>query len=124
MEQISISSDAFNDGSSLPVEQTCDGEDCSPALSWERLPDSTRSITLIADDPDGPRQTFVHWVIYNIPADSSGLPRVYQRTIPWTTAACRVTTTLTGLAITDPTRRRVSPTGISSRYMPWILHLS
>ena len=74
MEQISISPDAFNDGSSLPVEQTCDGEDCSPALSWERLPDSTRSITLIADDPDGPRQTFVHWVIYNIPADSSGLP--------------------------------------------------
>jgi len=74
MEQISISPDTFKDGSSLPVEQTCDGDDCSPALSWEGLPDSTRSITLIADDPDAPGQTFVHWVIYNIPADSSGLP--------------------------------------------------
>jgi len=73
MEQISISSDAFKDGSSLPVEHTCDGEDRSPALSWDTVPAGTRSISFIVDDPDAPGKTFVHWVIYNIPADSSGL---------------------------------------------------
>jgi len=74
MKQISISSDAFNDGSNIPVEHTCDGEDRSPALSWEGLPDSTQSIALIVDDPDAPGKTWVHWVIYNIPANSTGLP--------------------------------------------------
>ena len=61
MKQISISSDALKAGSSLPVKHTCNGEDCYPALSWEGL-------------PDAPGQTFIHWVIYNISADSSGLP--------------------------------------------------
>ncbi|MCL7413792.1 MAG: YbhB/YbcL family Raf kinase inhibitor-like protein [ANME-2 cluster archaeon] len=74
MKQISISSEAFEDGSSIPVEHTCDGDDRSPALSWEGIPNGTRSIALIMDDPDAPGRTFVHWVIYNIPADSVGLP--------------------------------------------------
>ena len=74
MEQISISSDAFNDSTSIPVEYTCDGEDHSPALSWDTIPVGTQSIALIVDDPDAPGKTWVHWVIYNIPADSSGLP--------------------------------------------------
>jgi len=74
MEQISISSDAFNNGSSIPVEHTCDGEDHSPALSWDTVPAGTRSIALIVDDPDAPGKTFIHWVIYNIPTDSTGLP--------------------------------------------------
>jgi len=73
MEQISISSDAFKAGTSLPVEHTCDGEDRSPALSWDAVPTGTQSIALIVDAPG---QTFVHWVIYNIPAKSSGLPAV------------------------------------------------
>ena len=74
MEQISISSDAFKDGNSLPVEHTCNGEDRSPTLSWNTVPAGTRSIALIVDDPDAPGKTWVHWVIYNIPANSSGLP--------------------------------------------------
>ena len=74
MEQISISSDAFNNGNHLPVEHTCDGEDRSPALSWNTVPAGTQSIALIVDDPDAPGKTWVHWVIYNIPANSSGLP--------------------------------------------------
>ena len=52
IKQISISSDAFNDGSSLPVEYTCDGEDRSPALSWDTVPAGTQSIALIVDDLD------------------------------------------------------------------------
>jgi Raf kinase inhibitor-like YbhB/YbcL family protein len=74
IKQISISSDTFNDGSTLPVEHTCDGEDRSPPLSWENVPAGTRSIALIADDPDAPGKTWVHWVIYNIPGNSTGLP--------------------------------------------------
>ena len=74
MKQISISSDALKAGTSLPVEYTCDGEDRSPALSWDSVPAGTQSIALIVDDPDAPGKTWVHWVIYNIPADSCGLP--------------------------------------------------
>jgi len=64
MEQISISSDAFKAGTSLPVEHTCDGEDRSPALSWDTIPAGTQSIALIVDDPDAPGKT----------CNSSGLP--------------------------------------------------
>ncbi len=74
MKQISISSDAFKAGTSLPAEHTCDGEDRSPTLSWDTIPAGTQSIALTADDPDAPGKTFVHWVIYNIPASSTGLP--------------------------------------------------
>jgi Raf kinase inhibitor-like YbhB/YbcL family protein len=74
MKQISVSSNAFEHGSSIPVDYTCDGADRSPALSWEGLPDGTQSIALIVDDPDAPGRTFVHWVIYNIPANITGLP--------------------------------------------------
>ena len=74
MEQISISSDAFENGSSIPVDYTCDEDDRSPPLLWQGLPDGTQSIALIVDDPDAPGKTWVHWVIYNIPADSTGLP--------------------------------------------------
>ena len=74
MEQVPISSEAFKTGTSLPVEYTCDGEDRSPALSWNTVPTGTQSIALIVDDPDAPGKTWVHWVIYNIPANSTGLP--------------------------------------------------
>jgi hypothetical protein len=74
MDAISISSDVFENGSMLSSEYTCDGSDVSPALSWDTIPVGTQSIAIIVDDPDAPGKTWVHWVIYNIPADSSGLP--------------------------------------------------
>ena len=74
MKQISISSDAFKAGSSIPVENTCDGDDRSPALSWDTVPPGTQSIALIVDDPDAPGKTWIHWVIYNIPDNTTGLP--------------------------------------------------
>ncbi|MCZ7384159.1 MAG: YbhB/YbcL family Raf kinase inhibitor-like protein [Candidatus Methanoperedens sp.] len=79
MEKISISSEAFNDGGTIPDEYTCEGEDISPPLSWQGLPDGTKSIALIMDDPDASGRAFVHWVIYNIPGStqklSKGIPR-------------------------------------------------
>ena len=66
-----ITSDAFADGSNIPVKYTCQGENLSPALSWAQAPAGTASLALIMYDPDA---TFTHWVVFNLPKDSSGLP--------------------------------------------------
>ena len=75
MQNISISSEAFQEGGKIPVEYTCDGKDVSPALSWSGVPAGAKSIVLIADDPDAPGGRFVHWVLYNIPPDTQELPK-------------------------------------------------
>lgn len=72
-------SSAFVNEGEIPVQYTCDGDDLSPPLSWARIPDGTRSLALIVDDPDAPdpaapKMTWVHWVLYNLPADTASLP--------------------------------------------------
>ena len=69
---ISVYSDGFENGARLASDYSCDGENISPDLHWEAIPDGTKSIALIMDDPDAPGRTFVHWVLYNIPASSRG----------------------------------------------------
>lgn len=71
---LDISTSAFENGQRVPVRHTADGEDFSPPLSWSTPPAGTGSFTLICDDPDAPMGTWVHWVIFNIPADSTALP--------------------------------------------------
>jgi hypothetical protein len=71
---IEVKSSAFEEGGIIPRKHTCDGEDLSPALSWSGVPEGTKSLALICDDPDAPMGTWVHWVIYGIPADTTGLP--------------------------------------------------
>ena len=73
MEKFSLSSGAFGQGDSIPVEYTCDGSDMSPPLVFSGIPDGVKSIALIMDDPDAPGETWVHWVIYNIPAGTQQL---------------------------------------------------
>jgi len=71
---LSVTSSAFNHGDVIPSRYTCDGEDISPALSWDEGPENTASYVLICDDPDAPRQNpWVHWVVYNIPANTTSL---------------------------------------------------
>jgi Raf kinase inhibitor-like YbhB/YbcL family protein len=70
---LSIASPAFKNGSPIPVLYSCKGRDISPALSWSDAPTGTKSLALIMDDPDAPGDTWVHWVIYNIPASAGGL---------------------------------------------------
>lgn len=75
---LSITSPAFEHEGSIPASYTCDGEDISPALIWSGVPDTAKSLVLIVDDPDAPdpaapKMTWVHWVLYNLPADSTGL---------------------------------------------------
>lgn len=74
-----IQSSAFEPGGDIPRKYTCDGEDVSPPLAWSGVPEGTRSLVLIVDDPDAPdpqapKMTWVHWVLYNIPPQASGLP--------------------------------------------------
>ena len=69
-----LTSTVFAPGESIPRKYTCDGEDISPPLRWSDPPQDTRSFALIADDPDAPRGTWVHWVLYNLPAETRALP--------------------------------------------------
>jgi Raf kinase inhibitor-like YbhB/YbcL family protein len=64
-----LTSPAFADGGDIPVRHTCDGSNVAPPLTWTDVPDGTRSLALIADDPDAPRGVFTHWVIYDLSPD-------------------------------------------------------
>lgn len=75
-----ITSDAFGEGQHIPVKYTCKGENVSPELSWDDVPDSAKTLALIVDDPDAPGMTWVHWVIYNIPATRHELPENISKT--------------------------------------------
>ena len=70
----SISSPAFKEGDPIPIQFSCDGEGQSPSLEWSGIPEGTASFVLVMDDPDAPGGTWVHWVLFNIPGDASGLP--------------------------------------------------
>lgn len=72
--ELKLMCDAFADSAMIPVKFTCDGADISPALKWSGVPASAKSLALICDDPDAPMGTWVHWVLFNLPADTAGLP--------------------------------------------------
>jgi Raf kinase inhibitor-like YbhB/YbcL family protein len=69
-----ILSSEFASEEPIPVQFTCDGENISPPLRWSDPPEGTQSFALINDDPDAPGRTWVHWVLYNIPAEARELP--------------------------------------------------
>ncbi|MGR8979302.1 MAG: YbhB/YbcL family Raf kinase inhibitor-like protein [Gammaproteobacteria bacterium] len=76
---MSLKSSAFAHETEVPKIFTCDGPETSPALSWSNIPENTRSLVLIVDDPDAPdpaapKLTWVHWLLYNIPPNVSELP--------------------------------------------------
>jgi Raf kinase inhibitor-like YbhB/YbcL family protein len=76
---LAITSPSFADHGEIPAQYTCEGADVSPPLAWSGVPDRARSLALVVDDPDAPdpaapKRTWVHWVLYNLPATSTGLP--------------------------------------------------
>jgi Raf kinase inhibitor-like YbhB/YbcL family protein len=79
---ITLQSPAFQDGTSIPRKYTCDGDAISPPLKWLGIPEKAVSLALICEDPDAPRGTWTHWVIYHIPQDVSeikeGIPKTDQ----------------------------------------------
>ena len=72
---LSISSLAFDDGGEIPAEYTCDGADSSPPLRIEGVPDEAESLALVVDDPDAPDGAYVHWLLWNLPADTRQIPQ-------------------------------------------------
>lgn len=70
---LELKSDAFASGQSIPAKYACTGKNISPALTWNEPPAGTQSFALIMDDPDAPGGTWVHWMLFNIPADTRGL---------------------------------------------------
>lgn len=76
---IRLYSPAFSQGATIPKKYTCDGADISPPLKWENVPEGTKSFVIIVHDPDAPKKNFIHWIIYNIPANlrelAEGIPK-------------------------------------------------
>ena len=76
---LSLTSTAFAQQGPIPARHTCDGDDVSPPLTWHGVPANAKSLVLIVDDPDAPdpaapRMTWVHWLLYNLPAQDGALP--------------------------------------------------
>ena len=71
---LALTSPAFEHLGAIPARCTCEGEDLSPALAWTGVPTGTRSLALIVDDPDAPRGTWVHWVLWNMGPDTTEIP--------------------------------------------------
>jgi Raf kinase inhibitor-like YbhB/YbcL family protein len=75
-----VTTPSFSPGGPIPKPCTCDGENRSPCLQWSEIPVDTRSFALICDDPDAPGKRWVHWVLFNLPADAvelkEGVPKV------------------------------------------------
>lgn len=72
-ELIKVSSTAFENGQFLPAEFTCDGDGHPPPLTWSGVPTEAAALALVVDDPDAPRGTFVHWIVLDMPTDTTGL---------------------------------------------------
>jgi Raf kinase inhibitor-like YbhB/YbcL family protein len=74
VETLEIKSDAFSAGGMIPKKYTCDGDNISPQISWGKIPNATKELVLICDDPDAPMGTWVHWVLYGIGPSTNLLP--------------------------------------------------
>jgi Raf kinase inhibitor-like YbhB/YbcL family protein len=72
-DKMQLTSTAFAEGAAIPAKYTCDARNVSPPLKWSGAPEGTKSLALIADDPDAPVGTWVHWVIYDLPAPTTEL---------------------------------------------------
>lgn len=76
---LKISSPAFKHNEHIPRKYTCDGADVNPPLDFDDIPAGTKSLALIVDDPDAPRGTWVHWLVWNIPPDTR---RIEENSVP------------------------------------------
>ena len=72
---IGLTSTAFEDGGRIPYLYSCEGDDIPPPLQWSGAPVSTRTYAMVCEDPDAPRGTWIHWVLYNIPGDAVELAK-------------------------------------------------
>jgi Raf kinase inhibitor-like YbhB/YbcL family protein len=81
MKKLSVESAAFENNKLIPAKYTCDGDDVNPPLTIEGVPEGTKTLALIVDDPDAPMGTWDHWIVWNIPATTS---KIAENTVPGT----------------------------------------
>ena len=74
ISSITVTSRAFGPNGHVSVDETCDGKDVSPQMTWSSPPEGTKSIVLQVDDPDAQPSLFTHWVVFNVPPETSQLP--------------------------------------------------
>lgn len=75
VESVNLSSNDLSQGQEIPSKFTCDGENVSPELHWEGVPENAKSLALVVDDPDAPMGTFYHWLVCDIPVAAKGVPQ-------------------------------------------------
>jgi len=80
MKELTVSSPAFENNKLIPAKYTCDGDNVNPPLTIEGVPDETKSLVLIVDDPDCPTGAWDHWIVWNIPATS----KIEENAVPGT----------------------------------------
>ncbi len=107
---LALSSPAFTPGGEIPALFTCEGRDLSPALDWTGVPEAAQSLVLIVDDPDAPdpaapKMTWVHWVLYNLPADRARPSRGVSPRRTCRRGRARARTTGSAPATAGPARR-------------------
>jgi Raf kinase inhibitor-like YbhB/YbcL family protein len=73
MSELGLESSAFEHGQAIPKRHTCEGEDLSPPLRWTNVPEQTRALALLVDDPDAPGGIFTHWVAWGLDPGRGGL---------------------------------------------------
>jgi Raf kinase inhibitor-like YbhB/YbcL family protein len=81
MKKLSVKSPAFENNQLIPAKYTCDGNDVNPPLTIEGIPEGTKTLALIVDDPDAPMGTWDHWIVWNIPATTS---KIEENAVPGT----------------------------------------
>jgi Raf kinase inhibitor-like YbhB/YbcL family protein len=81
VKKLVVKSPAFENNKPIPVKYTCDGDNVNPPLTIEDVPEGTKSLVLIVDDPDAPMGTWNHWVVWNIPPD---VRKIEENTVPGT----------------------------------------
>jgi Raf kinase inhibitor-like YbhB/YbcL family protein len=81
MKKLSVMSPTFENNQLIPAKYTCDGDDVNPPLAIEGIPEGTKTLALIVDDPDAPMGTWDHWIVWNIPATTS---KIAENTVPGT----------------------------------------
>jgi Raf kinase inhibitor-like YbhB/YbcL family protein len=79
VKKLLVKSSAFENNKPIPVKYTCDGADVNPPLTIDGVPEETKTLVLIVDDPDAPMGTFDHWIVWNIPAATR---KIEENTVP------------------------------------------
>src|SRR5579871_5029992 len=81
-DEFKLSTSAFHDKGKLPALYTCDGQDISPQITWTKPPLNTKTFALIVTDPASSKGLFYHWILYNIPSNTTGVSQGLAKAIP------------------------------------------